>query len=200
MRAAKSATLTLVLVAYAAPSFAQTTAEQIIGTWQTPLIAQPAPGGGDPAYVRTTISFTSDRELFRVEAFGEPSGTVQLFTYEAEGPYSTVPGFEVPGGLDLEGALAIDLENDRLEVEIFFDAPPLWQALNLSDCPLAIGTKVDISDCVGGPPFAISDCADYDLALVDQQGTRLRLGEARLNDCPTRPEGAAILTFTHVSP
>ena len=96
----------------------------------------------------------------------------------------------------IEGALALDLENATSEVTIFVDAPELWDSINLDKCPLAVGEAVSISGCVNGPPFQVADCVDLDLALVDEGGTRLRMGEAGTDRCAVRPDTVGETAFT----
>ena len=103
------------------------------------------------------------------------------------------------GALDpVDGALAVDFVNDKSELTIFVDAPDLWRAINMQDCPLEIGTAVDITDCVSGPPFLVTDCVDMDFVLVDMGGDRLRFGDQTVNRCETRPSEPSAFPFFRV--
>ncbi|MEL7098742.1 MAG: hypothetical protein AAGM84_07935 [Pseudomonadota bacterium] len=57
----------------------------------------------------------------------------------------------------------------------------------MGDCPLEVGQAVDVSGCVSGPPFIVSDCVDLDIVMVDQDGQRLRYGGGDVDRCVTRP-------------
>jgi hypothetical protein len=183
--------LALALLAAALPAAAQTTIDDIQGRWQTGLTEQPAPDG--TAYIRQTIAFTATRETYRVEAYADAEGTAPLFTYASEGPYDVVGGYEA-----MDGALALDLQNETSKLTIHVDAPELWAALNLAACPLAVGKAVEITGCVAGPPFAVTDCVDLDLTLVDEGGTRLRMGEGGTDRCNERPQEASATPFSRV--
>ena len=78
---------------------------------------------------------------------------------------------------------------------IHTDAPELWEAIGISGCPLAIGEAVEIRDCVSGPPFNVADCVDLDVVLVDEEGQRLRFGEAAVDRCTTRPTALSDQVF-----
>ena len=178
------------LFALPAPASAQTVADDLIGRWETPLFEQASPDGAASAYIRQSIAFTPEREAYTVEAFGDPGGTVPLFAYISEGPWRAVSAHET-----IPDALAIDLVNESSKVTIFVDAPELWAAIGLAECPLAIGEAVSISGCVSGPPFQVAGCTDLDLALVDEDGTRLRMGEGSVDRCTERPQETAETAF-----
>ena len=183
----------LALCAFAGPALAETRGDDLIGRWRTALVEQPAPDGSASAYVRQTIAFTPDRESLLVEAFADPEAATLLFTYASEGPYRVVGQHP-----SLDGALALDLENASSVVTIHVDAPELWAAIGLSECPLAIGEAVDIAGCVSGPPFQVTGCVDMDLALVDEDGRRLRMGEGSVDRCTQRPDAPSDTVFTRI--
>ena len=172
------------------PALAETTADDLLGRWRTDLIEQPSPDGSASAWIRQSIAFTPEREAYSVEAFADPGATTPLFTYVSEGPYRVVSPHET-----IKDALAVDLTNETSEVTIHVDAPDLWAAIGLAQCPLEIGKAVEISECVSGPPFQVADCVDLDLALVDEGGSRLRMGEGSVDRCTTRPDEAADIAF-----
>ncbi|WP_019954784.1 hypothetical protein [Yoonia vestfoldensis] len=70
---------------------------------------------------------------------------------------------------------------------IFVDVPDLWGAVGLAEYPLVIGEAVDFTDCVNGPPFGVTSCADLDIVMVDQDAQRLRYGGGGVDRCVERP-------------
>ena len=129
-----------------------------------------------------TTVFTETAQDLIFQIYADPDLTVPLFKYHSRGPWE-------PQGVSdaVPGAMEVNITNDFSRVEIFVDAPDIWAALNMADCPLEIGTAVEIKDCVNGPPFIVSDCMDMDLVMVDKDGQRLRYGGGDLNRCETRP-------------
>ncbi|MDJ0683582.1 MAG: hypothetical protein QNJ84_02665 [Alphaproteobacteria bacterium] len=172
---------------------AETTAQNMIGAWQSELAEQQAPDGSASAYIRFRMTLDGNVQTLSTEAFADPEGQQPLFTYASVGPY-TILGNHEP----VSGALAVDFVNDVSELTIFVDAPDLWRAINMQDCPLEIGQAVEITDCVSGPPFLVTDCVDMDFVLVDMDGDRLRLGDQTVNRCETRPTAPSELPFFRV--
>lgn len=172
----------LAIVGLTAPAFAETTLGDIEGTWATPILETPTPGGGPSAFVRQKTSFVDGRQTLTVEAFADAGGTQPLFTYDSSGPFVDRGPWEA-----VEGSRALDLTNERSEVTAHVDAPDLWAAISMANCDLIVGEAVDIADCVDGPPFSVTDCVDMDIVLVDQGGSRLRYGGGDFDRCTTRP-------------
>jgi hypothetical protein len=165
----------------AAPALAETTPANVLGTWQTGIGEQPAPDGST-AYLRATTVFTDTEQDLIFEIFADPSLEMKLFEYHSSGPWDPQgPSDDIPE------ALAVNMVNDWSRVTIFVDAPELWAALNIGDCPLVIGEAVDVSDCISGPPFIVTDCVDLDVVMVNQDGQRLRYGGGDVDRCVTRP-------------
>jgi len=172
-------------------AMAETSTANMIGTWQTDIVEQPAPGG--TAYLRTTTVFTAATQELIVSVYADAGLEMKLFEYASGGPWEMQgPSEAVPG------AMAIDLVNDYSLVTIFVDAPDLWAAVSLADCPLVIGEAVEISDCVNGPPFGVTVCVDMDIVLVDQDGQRLRYGGGDVDRCVTRPSEVSADAFFRV--
>jgi hypothetical protein len=156
----------------------------------TPVVEQEAPGGAK-AFVRRTLSFTSERETLDVEAFADQDLKQPLFVYRSQGPYTIVgPSKTLPGVFEA------NLQNDKSTVEIFVDAPDLWKAINLGACNLKIGEAVDISQCSGGAPFLVVECVDQELISVEENGTKLRLGASNVNRCIDRPTTISDIVHT----
>lgn len=170
------------IVAAASPAFSDTTKSDVLGTWSTELAEQQAPGGGASAYLRQTVIFTETLQDIRAEIFADPAGEVPIFTYASSGPYTPVGASEV-----IDGALNLELVNTTSEVTIFMDVPDLMAAVGMGDCDLIVGEAVDVSTCISGPPFLVTDCVDLDLVLVDDGGTRLRFGDQSVDRCVERP-------------
>ncbi|WP_299603351.1 hypothetical protein [uncultured Tateyamaria sp.] len=158
-----------------------TTPDDVLGTWKTGIGEQPAPDGGT-AYLQVTTVFTETAQDLIFEIFADEALQMPLFKYHSSGPWD-------PQGASAEipGAMEVNMTNDFSRVEIFVDAPEIWEALNMADCPLEIGVAVEVADCVNGPPFIVSDCLDMDLVMVDQDGQRLRYGGGDVNRCEVRP-------------
>jgi hypothetical protein len=162
-------------------AMAETSPTDVLGKWQTEVSARPAPGGGT-AYLRTTTSFTEEKQELIVSVYADAGLEMKLFEYHSGGPW------ESQGPADgAAGAMAVNMTNDFSLVTIFVNAPELWAAINLAACPLAIGEAVDISGCVTGPPFIVTDCIDLDIVMVDQDGRRLRYGGGDVDRCVVRP-------------
>ena len=170
----------LPLAMMAFPAAAETTPDMLLGAWTTPLAEQPAPGGRASAFVRERLVFGETRNTIEIEAFADSEGLEPIFTYASFGPYRTPgPSEAVPG------ALLLDAENETSMVTIFQNIPALWAILNLASCPLEIGSAVEISDCVAGPPLNAANCVELDLVAVTAAG--LRLGARDTNRCLERP-------------
>ncbi|WP_158269963.1 hypothetical protein [Litoreibacter ponti] len=172
------------LTCIAAPSllWAETSQIDLIGTWQTELSEQQAPGGGPSAYLRQTTIFTDSRQDIRAEIFADPDGQMPIFTYASSGPYTPVGSSTV-----IDGALNLELINETSEVTIYMDVPDLIAAVGMGECDLVLKQAVDVTDCISGPPFLVTDCTDLDLVLVDEGGTRLRFGDQSVDRCVSRP-------------
>lgn len=180
--------LLLAATLLAGPALADTAPGDLIGTWSTDLVPQPSPDGAQSAWLRQSIAFDAERESYTAEAFADEAAARPIFTYRSEGPWQAAgPAPGVPG------ALALDLRNERSEVTIHVDAPEIWRAIGLADCPLAIGEAVDIASCVAGPPFQVADCTDLDLAQVE--GNALRMGAPGTDRCLARPDALGDLVF-----
>ena len=165
----------------ATTAIAETTPSDVFGTWQTDVGENVAPDGS-LAYIRATTIFTEDAQDLIFEIFGDADLNSKLFEYHSSGPWKSQGA-----SADVSGALAVDMTNDVSRVEIFVDAPEIWQALNIGACPLEVGKAVEIKDCVAGPPFTVTDCVDLDIVMVDQEGGRLRFGNGDVDRCETRP-------------
>ncbi|MEM6308762.1 MAG: hypothetical protein AAF754_01840 [Pseudomonadota bacterium] len=167
-----------------APSslWAETSQADLIGTWQTELAEQQAPGGGPSAFLRQTTVFTDSRQDIRAEIFADPDGQMPIFIYASSGPYTPVGSSTVIGG-----ALNLELINETSEVTIYMDVPDLMAAVGMGGCDLVLEQAVDVTDCISGPPFLVTDCTDLDLVLVDDGGTRLRFGDQSVDRCVARP-------------
>lgn len=164
----------------AGPALAQPPFESYAGTWVSPAVEPVASPAGGTAYLRRSVTFTEDIETLQLEAFADAEATQPLFTYQSSGPYKIGAASTV-----VPGAWEIDLSNDSSQVTIFVDAPDLWQALNFGACPLVIGTPVEISGCVSGPPFIGASCTEMDLLGFTE--TELRFGTIDTDRCATRP-------------
>ena len=162
-------------------AMADTSPADVIGTWQTEVVGRPAPGGGT-AYLRTMTAFTEDRQELVVSIYADPGLEVQLFEYSSGGPWE--PQGPAEG---VAGAMAVNMSNAYSLVTIFVDAPDLWAGIGLAECPLVIGEAVDITGCVNGPPFGVTDCVDLDIVVVDEDGRRLRYGGGDVDRCVVRP-------------
>lgn len=173
-------------------AMAETSPTDVLGNWQTEVSARPAPDGGT-AYLRTTTSFTEEKQELTVSVYADAALEMKLFEYFSGGPW------EPQGPADgAAGAMAVNMTNDFSLVTIFVDAPELWNAINLADCPLAIGEAVEISGCVSGPPFIVTDCIDLDIVMVDQDGQRLRYGGGDVDRCVVRPTEMSADAFFRV--
>lgn len=173
------------LVAFAfgiIPAHSETSQADLIGTWTTPLAEQQAPGGGASAFLRQTVIFTNALQHIQAEVFADAQGTVPIFTYASSGPYKTVGASQV-----IDGAINLELVNDTSQVTIFMDVPELMAAVGMGECELVVGKAVDVTDCISGPPFLVTDCTDLDLVLVDENETRLRFGDQSVDRCVKRP-------------
>lgn len=189
-RSLRTATLCAVLAAV--PAFAETTPTDLLGTWQTGIGEQPAPDGGT-AYLRATTVFTEASQDIIFEIYADPDLQTKLFEYHSSGPW--LPQGPSPA---IPEALAVNMTNDFSRVTILVDAPDLWAALNMGDCPLRIGEAVDVTACVSGPPFSVTDSVDLDIVMVDQGGKRLRYGGGDVNRCLTRPTEMSANEFLRV--
>jgi hypothetical protein len=165
----------------AALAMADTSPGDVIGKWQTETAARPTPDGGT-AYMRTMTAFTEEKQELVVSIYADPGLETKLFEYSSGGPWD--PQGPAEG---VAGAMAVNMTNDYSLVTIFVDAPDLWAGIGLADCPLVIGEAVDITDCVNGPPFLVTDCVDLDIVMVDEDGGRLRYGGGGVDRCVTRP-------------
>lgn len=174
------------------PALSDTGSTDALGTWQTPIGEQPVPDGPS-AFVRATTIFTETAQDLIFEAFADPEGTIPLMTYRSSGPWK-----DMGTSQDVPGAMAVNMTNDYSRVEIFVDAPEIWAAINLSSCPLEIGVEVDITDCVSGPPFIVTDCVDLDIVMVDEDGQRLRFGGGDVDRCVTRPTTLSEIAYMRV--
>ncbi|MEM7522022.1 MAG: hypothetical protein AAF307_13445 [Pseudomonadota bacterium] len=174
----------VILTCIAAPSLilADISQSDLIGTWQTELAEQQAPGGGLSAFLRQTTVFTDSRQDIRAEIFADPDGQMPIFTYASSGPYTAVGSSDV-----ISGALNLELINETSEVTIYLDVPDLMAAVGMGECDLVLGQAVDVTDCISGPPFLVTDCTDLDLVLVDDGGSRLRFGDQSVDRCVARP-------------
>lgn len=172
---------TLLTLLGAFPALADTAPVDVLGTWRTAVGEQAAPDGS-MAYLQATTVFTDEAQDLIFEIFADPDRQTRLFEYHSSGPW-------IPQGPSdaLPDALAVNMTNDWSRVTIFVDAPELWAALNMGDCPLEIGVAVDVTDCVSGPPFIVTDCVDMDIVMVDQDRQRLRFGGGDVDRCETRP-------------
>lgn len=175
-----------------APAKSDTQANDAVGTWQTAIGEQPMPDGPS-AYVRATTIFTETAQDLIFEAFADPEGQVPLMVYRSSGPWR-----DMGPSPDVAGAMAVNMTNDYSRVEVFVDAPEMWAAINLADCPLEIGTEVDITDCVSGPPFTVTDCVDLDVVMIDEDGQRLRFGGGDVDRCVTRPTTLSDIAYMRV--
>lgn len=160
---------------------AETTNADVIGTWRTAVAARPAPDGST-VYLQTETVLTKKRQDLVFSIYADPERQTKLFEYSSGGTWES----QGPSK-DVQGAMAVNMVNDRSVVTIFIDAPAFWATLNLAECPLAIGEAVDISDCVTGPPFGQGTCVDMDIIMVDQDGRRLRYGGGGVDRCVVRP-------------
>jgi hypothetical protein len=167
--------------AIAGPALAETKPEDLAGKWQLPeLLKVPAPGGGD-GYLRRSVIFENGTQSLIVEGFGDPEGTVPLFTYESQGPYTIIgPSAVVPG------ALEVNFVNDSSLFTLHIEDRGLQEGLNLGACPFTPGTAFEIKDCVSGPPFTVAGCVDLDLVQIDSVGV-LRFGAEGTDRCVARP-------------
>lgn len=163
-------------------------AERLTGTWVTPVIPFPLPGG--TAYTRRTATITPDSESLLVEAFADEALTQPLLTYDSGGPMKIV-GPWAP----VEGAFAVELVNERSLVTLFVDDPALQAAVNLGACEMAVGVAVDISGCSEGPPFQVVDCVDLDLVFLSEGDRRLQFGGEGFDRCEERPTTLAEVAF-----
>lgn len=170
-------------------AMADTNPDAVIGTWQTEVATVPTPDGGT-AYQLMKTAFTEDQQEISVSVFADPQLEMQLFEYSSAGPWE--PQGPAAG---VAGAMAINLTNAYSLVTIFVDAPDLWAAIGLAQCPLAIGVAVDITDCVNGPPFTVTDCVDLDIVMVDQDGQRLRYGGGEVDRCVVRPTEVSTVEY-----
>ncbi len=179
----KTLTATAVALAAAAgPALSDTAESALIGMWTTPLSAQQAPGGGASAFLRQTVIFTDTRQDIRAEVFADPAGEMPIFTYASSGPYVAVGASDV-----VQGALNLELVNETSEVTLFMEVPDLMAAVGMGGCDLIVGEAIDVTTCISGPPFLVTDCTDLDLVLVDENGTRLRFGDQSVDRCVARP-------------
>jgi hypothetical protein len=154
---------------------------QVIGTWIGQNIQEAkSPDGSQSAFLRNSVVFTPDSEILRVEAFSDRDLKQPLFTYESKGPYHLLQASPV-----IPGAIEANLKNESSLFTAHRDAPQIWKSINLGGCPLVVGTAVEISGCVSGPPFNTSGCVDQDLIHVD--GNRLRFGDQQVDRCKQRP-------------
>ena len=80
--------------------------------------------------------------------------------------------------------MEIDLDHDGVHHEEQADRDGNGHHRRIVDMD---GQAVEISDCVDGPPFTVSDCMDLDIVMVDQDGQRLRYGGGNGNRCEIRP-------------
>ncbi len=176
----------------AGPVLGETTSASVLGTWTTQVGEQPAPDGST-AYIQVTTIFTEELQDFIFAIYADPELDNPLFTYTSSGPWTP----QGPSGV-VPGALEVDMTNDFSRVEIFADAPGLWTALNMGDCPLEVGVAVDVSDCITGPPFIVTDCVDMDLVMIDQDGQRLRFGIDGVDRCVTRPAEIGTVAYFKV--
>lgn len=176
-----SLTLALFVAMLAPVQVLATSPTDVLGTWQTGIAEQPAPDGST-AYLQLTTSFTEETQDLIVRIFADEALQIPLFKYHSGGPWD-------PQGASaaVPGAMEVDMNNDFSRVEIFVDAPELWAALNMADCPLEIGVAVEVADCVDGPPFIVTNCTDMDLVMVDQDSQRLRYGGGDVDRCEVRP-------------
>ena len=168
-------------LALTTPALAETTTDSVLGTWQTGVGEQPSPDGST-AYLQVTTVFTETARDFIFEIYADPDLAAPLLKYHSSGPWVSQGASET-----VPSAMAVNMTNDFSRVEIFVDAPDIWAALNMAECPLQIGVAVEISDCVDGPPFTVSDCTDMDVVMVDQDGQRLRYGNGDGDRCEVRP-------------
>jgi hypothetical protein len=165
----------------AALAMADTSPADVIGTWQTEVAARPTPDGST-AYLRTMTAFTEQMQELVVSIYADPALEMRLFEYSSGGPWD--PQGPAEG---VAGAMAVNMTNAYSLVTIFVDAPDLWAGIGLAECPLVIGEAVDITGCVNGPPFLVTDCIDLDIVMVDEDGRRLRYGGGGVDRCVTRP-------------
>ncbi len=184
-----SAAIVAGMLAQKGPAQSETLASNTLGTWTTPIGEQPMPDGSS-AYVRATTIFTETAQDLIFEAFADPDGQVPLMVYRSSGPWT-----DMGQSPDVAGAMAVNMTNDYSRVEIFVDAPEMWAAINLAECPLEVGVAVDITDCVSGPPFTVTDCVDLDIVMVDEDGQRLRFGGGDVDRCTTRPTTLSDIAF-----
>lgn len=182
MTSSRTALITSILISAAAPALPETSLNSLVGTWMTTLSEQQAPGGSASAYLRQTVIFTESRQDIRAEIFADAAASIPIFTYESSGPYVAVGASNV-----INGALNLELVNDRSEVTIFMDVPDLMAAVGMQECDLIIDKAVDVTNCISGPPFLVTDCIDLDLVLVDNDGQRLRFGDQSVDRCKMRP-------------
>lgn len=175
----------------AAIAMAETTPADMFGTWETGIVEQPAPGGS--AFVQITTNINESTQELLVSAYADPELEMKLFEYSSGGPWTSQGVAE-----GVPGALALNLVNEYSLVTIYVDAPDLWSAISLAECPLAVGEAVDITDCVNGPPFGVTDCVDLDIVMVDQDGQRLRYGGGDVDRCEIRPTELSTDAFFRV--
>lgn len=162
-------------------ALAQDGRERLAGVYVAPPYTQPAPDGS-LAYITARFEFDGQRNRVLISAFADQELSQPLFTYESEGPIAIQgPSEQFQGGWNVVS------QNDTSTVEIFVDAPPIWAALGLSDCPLALGTATEISACVDGGPFNISSCAEYDVLWLSADGASFRTGGGDVDRCEDYP-------------
>lgn len=183
----------LATAAGAIPAQADTSQADLIGAWSTEISEQQAPGGGQSAFLRQSVVFTDAVQDLRAEVFADAAGEVPIFTYASSGPYTAVGVSDV-----IEGALNLELVNETSEVTIFMEAPDLMAAVGMADCDLVVGEAVEVSGCISGPPFLVTDCVDLDLVLVDAGGARLRFGDQEVDRCVSRPTELSDTSFLKI--
>lgn len=176
-----------------APAIAETTTNSVLGTWQTGVGKQPSPDGSTACLQVTTV-FTETAQDLIFEIYADPDLTTPLFKYNSSGLWVSQGASE-----SVPGAMAVNMTNDFSRVEIFVDAPDIWVALNMAECPLQIGEAVEISECVAGPPFTVSDCMDMDIVMVDQDGQRLRYGGGEGDRCEVRPNEISDIAYFKIT-
>ena len=183
--------LTLV-VAMPLSAYAGGPLPDIGGAWTTPLALQEAAGAS--AYVRERLVFGDDTNTISIEVFTDAEGKMPLFTYSSSGPYKVGNASSI-----VSEAFLLDAQNETSSVTIYQDAPQIWQTLNLGACDLKVGTAVEISDCVAGPPFNAARCTELDLVSI--QGNELRLGSRNTDRCKDRPSSLGETVYTRaISP
>jgi|GEM_PF-3071940 len=150
----------------------------IAGHWMSP-----APENMGGMYGVRDFTITDDTWSLVMTAYGDPAGTVKLFDFRAEGPY-TIGEMATTTGTSTADLYNAVFEFDTKQLTLYSTDPAVVNGFGFSACNLKVGSTTDVS--ATGCSFipSVAACGqEYDLVAVTDEGLRLGARPADNNMC-----------------